>query len=249
MKIAREISPSVKLPEDLTAKVWHYMDFWKFESLLQNRCIYCCRSDLFTSDQYEGRFSQRQKDARNKWLERKGCPELVAQHDKRDEKNRKKVFINCWCMSDYDLDLMWKSYTSSTEDSIAIQSTVERLIKVADDAEERPLDISTVTYFRRTEGQFVEEMGILNPFIHKDVYFELDQEIRILYWPNIGEPIPEGLSISVDLNTLIKRIVPNPHCSSKSIEKIRKLAKNAGLYDGIISSSRYCAPIQSDTTN
>jgi hypothetical protein len=33
-----------KIP-NLDSKIWHYMDYWKFECLINQKCLYFCRSD------------------------------------------------------------------------------------------------------------------------------------------------------------------------------------------------------------
>ena len=42
-----------KLPEDLDTKIWRYMDFTKFVSLLETRSLFFVRADSFT-DPFEG---------------------------------------------------------------------------------------------------------------------------------------------------------------------------------------------------
>ena len=49
-KPEREIAPGSELPEDLDLAVWHYMDFWKFESIIKKRAIYLCRGDNLQQD-------------------------------------------------------------------------------------------------------------------------------------------------------------------------------------------------------
>ena len=63
----REIAPYCELPENLDLAVWHYMDYWKFESLIQKRAIYLCRGDKL-QDRFEGTYSKRQIQSMNKWF-------------------------------------------------------------------------------------------------------------------------------------------------------------------------------------
>ena len=122
MKIIRDLHPKAKLPDNRQTPVWHYMDFWKFESLLNTKALYLCRADK-QYDRFEGRYSSQQIFEMNKWLEAKGYPELVEHEKKHRQAIRKKFFISCWCMYSYDLDLMWKAYTKKPS-PVVIQITM-----------------------------------------------------------------------------------------------------------------------------
>jgi hypothetical protein len=142
-KPEREIAPFCELPENLDLAVWHYMDFWKFESLIKNRAIYLCRGDNL-QDKFEGTYSRRQIQSMNEWFKDIDEPIRIELEENDRRKNRKKAFINCWCISDVDLDLMWKAYTTA-KIGVALKSTIRKLESVCDSAIELwPLDICKV---------------------------------------------------------------------------------------------------------
>jgi len=105
MMVTRKRHPKAKLPADGQIRVWRYMDFWKFESLLTNKALYLCRGDKL-QDRFEGTYSRQQIVDMNKWLEAKRYAHLIKEERSRRQLRRKQLFISSWCMSDHDLDLM-----------------------------------------------------------------------------------------------------------------------------------------------
>ena len=74
-------------------------------------------------------------------------------------KDRLKTYMSCWCMSDCDLDLMWKGYVHNPP-GISIKSSLRRLKDICDKAVEYwPLDISTITYVDQTGGKNINYFG------------------------------------------------------------------------------------------
>lgn len=175
--MSRDRHPKAKLPENKQARVWRYMDFWKFESLLKRKALYLCRGDNL-QDRFEGTYSRQQIIHINQWLQSKGYLDVVKGEKTHRQLKRKQFFISCWCMSNHDLDLMWKAYTHETW-SVAIQSTVARLETIADAAITHwPLDVSTVTYFHHAEGEYIN---------YADVLMLLFTRTSILSWTEKSE--------------------------------------------------------------
>jgi hypothetical protein len=243
MDIFREHHPKAWLPEDRQKRIWRYMDFWKFESLVKRRSLYLCRLDRL-QDRFEGRLSQQQIREMNGWLDSVGHPQLVQTEKKHRQRKRKQTFVSCWCMSEHDLDLMWKAYTHDTQ-AVAIQSTIERLERVADKATEYwPLDVSGVKYVHHVEGEFIDCLDGFDAVICKDVHFELDHEIRLIHWPNIQEPTPEETVLPVDLLTLIESIVLHQRLDDQPLETIDALLQECGLGGLPVRRSRDDRPLE-----
>jgi hypothetical protein len=223
----REIAPYCELPENLDLAVWHYMDYWKFESLIEKRAIYLCRGDKL-QDRFEGTYSKRQIQSMNGWFKNIGEPIRIELEEEERTKNRKKVFINCWCISDVDLDLMWKAYTRA-EIGIALKSTIRRLQSACDAALELwPLDICQVKYFDHEKGQNINYCGVPNVFMHKDHHFRLDNEIRIIHWANYSTP-PEHVDFPINLEAVIETIITRPGTTKNQLESVISLLQSNGV--------------------
>jgi hypothetical protein len=238
MKINRDRHPKAKLPVDANIPVWRYMDKWKFEGLVKKKELYLCRGDLL-QDKFEGTYSRAQLAEMNQWLTEKGYERQIEIEKQHRKMNRQRFYISSWCMSQYDLDLMWKAYTSDV-DAIAIKSSISRLESVCDCAIEHwPLDISIVDYFGHAEGYMIDYFGDgFDAFVNKDYHFELDREIRLLHWRSYKPAQPEAVLLPVNLSTLIERVVLAPGATTADAEEIRRLLDYYGLSNAPVDSSR-----------
>lgn len=191
-------------PKGLETIVWHYMDDWKFIDLIKKQSIYLCRGDKL-QDRFEGTYSRQQLFDQDRWLEKEGYCQLISQDKKQREENRKRIYINCWCNYNNDLDLMWKSYTNICK-AVAIQSRASRLVAICDSdksEDTRPILVSTVNYFGLKEGDLIKWGNPFDPFVNKDKHFILDREIRIIHYSTWNNPDsnPDGCPLPVELSS------------------------------------------------
>lgn len=77
-------------------------------------------------DRFEGTYSRQQILDMEDWLREEGHPEIAQTEMERREHDRRRTYLSCWCISKYDLDLMWKAYVKEGC-GVAIRSTVYRL--------------------------------------------------------------------------------------------------------------------------
>jgi hypothetical protein len=230
----REIAPGCELPKNIDLAVWHYMDFWKFVSLIQKRAIYLCRGDNL-QDKFEGTYSNRQIHSMNEWFKDIDEPIRVEWEEEERRNNRKKAFINCWCISDVDLDLMWKAYTTA-DIGVALRSTIRKLQSACDKAIELwPLDICQVKYFDHEKGQNINYWGAPNVFMHKDHHFRLDNEIRIIHYANYSTP-PDHVDMPIDFEAVIETIVTRPGTTEDQLESIVNLMQSYGIKIPVVHS-------------
>lgn len=237
IKIAREPNPFCILPEKLDTPVWRYMDLEKFQSLLRERALYLCRADLL-EDRFEGTYSRRQIVEMENRFRAIGKAHLIEAEKERRRKDRLITYINCWCISDCDLDLMWKRYIRYPP-GISIKSSVRRLKDICDRALECwPLDISAVTYFKHVEGENINYLGTPTTYFYKDVHFKLDNELRIIHYPNYLEPTPPSVFLKINLKDLIEKVVLQPMAKENNLVCVRGMLKNAGFDEIPVVHSR-----------
>nr|WP_320189844.1 hypothetical protein [uncultured Desulfobacter sp.] len=186
----RELHLGVLLSPD--AKVWRYLDFPKFISLLENSSLHFCRSDLF-KDKFEGSFTKSSvKYREDKWREH--MPHIPEQHfdhfkevyrfQKQEE--RKNFYINCWHMNEYESAAMWELYGIRGQ-SIAIQSsyrTLRELLPINQSASGQPeeghVDIGLVQYIDY-EKDPMPQIYSFDPFLRKRCSFSHEKEVRLIY--------------------------------------------------------------------
>ena len=199
----------------------------KFQSLLNEKALYLCRADRL-QDRFEGSYSRHQILESEDWLTKIDHSQVIETERERRQNTRLKMYISCWCMSDCDLDLMWKAYVHNPP-GIAIKSTTRRLKNICDKAvNRRPLDISKVTYFDHAGGEFIDEFE-LSPFLHKDNHFRLDNELRIIYSPNHSKPTPDHVFLPIDLMDLIEEVVLKPGTKESISKSVKEALNKAGL--------------------
>src|SRR5918911_241587 len=96
------VSNLAKVPENPEVKLWRYMDFAKFVSLLDTQSLFFSRSDLL-GDSFEFTYPRGNYNSLN------GTP--------LSENNRfflwatsiyaKQTFVSCWHMNDFESIGMW----------------------------------------------------------------------------------------------------------------------------------------------
>lgn len=261
MNINDDALVNFTVPED-NDKIWRYMDFTKFVSLLCDGALFFSRVDNF-EDPLEGCFPLPNKEYLN-------CLKKITEGDEKSlqiienhkfitENIRKFAFVNCWHINEYQSAAMWKLY-SKNDNGIAIQSTYGRLKNCLKKVN-REINIYKVRYI-----DFYNEsitFNILNPFFYKRLSFEYEKELRTLIFEpfsnidklsieNIdplekalkNEVLKPGINIeNVDLELLIERVYISP-TSPKWVEKvvvelterfgIKTLIVPSGLYENIL---------------
>lgn len=199
--------------------IWHYFSLAKFLSLLNNSKLYFPRSDKF-EDLVEGRFSSADKNL----YDFMGCPSI----SERIEKGAAGcAYINCWVMSEEELFLMWKAYSSLTE-GIAIKSTVGNLISSLDASDSRQIYISKVNYIDYERQRTFDKTGrianVLAPYFCKRRNFSQEKELRMVHYDfhKRAHHKIEGMAFDVSLDTLIDEIRVAPMACNWFVDMLNK---------------------------
>jgi len=163
--------PVFEKPENDEAKIWRYMDFTKFVSLLDKSALFFSRADKL-DDPFEGSYSKANVKLRPQMYKDKIPPDVLKHLTEFHKLFVKYTIINCWHLNEYESAAMWKLYLKSNE-GIAVRSTFNRL-KVSFEAEKRVIFIGKVQYIDY-EKDWLPEGNALYPFVHKRKSFAHEQ--------------------------------------------------------------------------
>ncbi len=191
----------------METKIWRYMDFTKFVSILSKSALYFTRMDLL-DDTFEGsipKYFHSKKSAEAK-RQLKGIfpedynkryKEMLNAEKKLDrlfykfnKAKRKLAFINSWHVNESESAAMWRLYLKSPE-GVVFQSTFNRLsdsfiqkgnvifgmIYYVDDYNKESKDFSDINFYLHSF-----------PFMFKRKCFEYEKELRAVI---LTEPVTE----------------------------------------------------------
>jgi hypothetical protein len=225
------------------------MDLARFLSILENRALFFPSvATLAEIDPYEGEPAL----AKIRAAQTQGS-EAIRQFRLNAEVFKHINFFNCWHMNDGESDAMWKIYIKGSE-GIAIQSTVERVQVSLHNAID-PVYMGKVEYVE-DHSDFVHPQNLLlgvSDYMFKRPAFQHEQEVRLGTWrydvrgeflDDIGRvkaeppdvtvadillwPDRKGVSVGVDVNILVERVVISPFSPSWFSDLVAALSKKLG---------------------
>jgi hypothetical protein len=221
------------------ARIWRYMDFTKFVSLLDNKALFFPRADKL-GDPFEGSFSKANIPIREEIY--RGENDLTTEEVSEIYKSLPEfTAISCWHINWYESAAMWKLYLKSNE-GIAIRSNFERLRNSLKD-KKNDIYIGKVKYIDY-EKETVPE-GPLLCFMHKRKSFKHEAELRAIIQqkiPAVGvskrskRPLNNGLYVPVDLDILITRIYVAPTSPKWLVHLVESITNQYGLNKKVLQS-------------
>ncbi|TLS37732.1 hypothetical protein [Pseudalkalibacillus caeni] len=236
-------------PENPKSKVWRYMDFTKFVSLLDSSSLFFTRSDKF-EDPFEGLNSSANEKLRNDVYGEKIPQEAFFKFDEIRKKVRPYTHINCWHMNEFESAAMWKLYLKSNE-GIAIQTTFGNLCNSFSEYNDQVF-IGRVNYIDY-DSEWMPEGNMLYPFVHKRKSFEYENEVRAVIqklplskteakvdW-NVP-PEPYGVNVKINLDVLIEKIYIAPTAPIWFKELVYSVTKKYELDKTVHQSTLYDNP-------
>jgi hypothetical protein len=238
--------PVFEEPENNNVKVWRYMDFTKFVSILEKKALFFTRSDKFR-DKYEGTIGI---------FNRKAYPSVYSKYDLSLEQiekiyndtinfnmaSRERTIISCWHINDYESAAMWDLYLRNNE-GIAIQTTYEKL-KESFKNENRTIYIGKVKYID-FDNEWTPEGNSLYPFVHKRKSFEHENELRALHWifpMDSPTPFEFGDYINIDLQLLIDKVYVSPDSPKWFAEIVQSVMLKYDVNKPVVHSNLYELP-------
>jgi len=230
--------PVFREPDNLNVRIWRYMDFTKFVSLLDLHALYFARSDLL-GDLFEGAMPR--DNFRFHSLLYPGLPvtaETIKRLSERRELFRKQIYVNCWHMNERESAAMWNLYVRSNE-AIAVQSTYERLHTCLPPH----VYVGAVQYIDY-ENDFLPEDDLLRPFIHKRKSFEHERELRVIIslepedeetW--VGYTVGSiGRTVSIKLEDLVEKVYVAPTSPAWFADLVRSVMSKYKLDKPVVLS-------------
>ena len=214
-----------KIPHD-DAVLWRFMDFTKFVSLLKTKSLFFTRADKF-EDPFEGAkgllknkakwdkyykefFKEAIKTAPGGHSTNRSEKEILADAkrllndlDQIGKRQVEETYINCWYENKYESEAMWKLYTSSLDQGIAIKTTYKRLYNSLN--RDSNIQIGQINYIDFSNNF----AGINESFWFKRKSFEHEREVRAIikdHW----ETEEFGKLIPVKLEQLVETIYLSP---------------------------------------
>jgi hypothetical protein len=223
--------PAFQAPSNPDIKIWRYMDFTQFVSMLEEKGLLFTRADLL-EDKFEGTMSRPLYD----FLEQRSAD--PRQHADLLRLTRGWSFVNCWHMNEDESAAMWKIYSTAKE-SVCIQTTYARLRDVL--AED--VYIGMINYISDEQDK-IPAGNVFWPLMHKRRSFAHERELRAV-WSKLDrvseagpavasgyeyQPAPEtGIWKQVDLAALTENIFVSPTAKPWFLHLVRAVLRRYSL--------------------
>ena len=234
------------------SKLWRYMDFTKFISLLDLQSLFFVRGDKL-DDPFEGSFPKVNSPVRPH-LFGKDVPEQMLKEASQAiidifKKARPSILVNCWHENEYESAAMWKLYARDN-DGIAVRTNFRHFTESFIGEEE--IYVGKVKYIDFGSPSPPDDEDNLplgnvhHPFMYKRPHFEYEHEVRATVTSTLqlvlGDDAPpyyvgSGIYEKVDLDKLVEEIVISPYAEEWFHELVQSVAERYGLKAPIRSSS------------
>ena len=240
--------PCFPQPENGDARLWRYMDFTKFVSLISSANLFFCRSDLF-KDPFEGSYSKANASLRPQVYN--DMPEVMRENmithmSTYSKWVRQWTYISCWHANDHESAAMWDLY-AKTNEAVAIETSYRRLRNALPDE----AFLGCVQYIDY-DTEWLPEGNTLYPFMHKRKSFEHEREVRaILHEPPVNDSGVEvgkmnsqrGKAVQIVVNDLITVIHVAPTAPAWLADLVAEVASKYDLSAEVRRSDLYSEPV------
>lgn len=208
------------LPDD-DCVIWHYMDLWKFQSMLKENAIFFSKASK-QDDKQEGEYSEEMlAELKREWGNgfKSDDGTTYGFHEWHNQKEKRSRLISCWSASPTETQRRWKEYASNTE-SVSIRLTIGRLKKCFHETDETVVWIGKVRYGEEENrlNRSISKSGVnpyLYPFFKKIEKYHWENEIRAtvniaqMKQAKLGHS-SNGCYVKADLKILIESVWINP---------------------------------------
>lgn len=238
-------------PSDSSVKIWRYLDFTKYVSLLERRSLFFARADKL-GDPFEGSHTAENLAAIKQRFHAYTPEETIKGLAIYTDQHRRAVTemaISSWHMNKHESAAMWKLYLLSHE-GLAVQSTFARL---ADSVNGSPHEVMIgVIKYLDYSREMMPQDNVFWPFLHKRRSFEHESELRALVWRpqeikvkggDLEPVIEAGLYVEVDLDTLVENVYVSPTAPGWFRDLVGAVSLKYGLNRTAIRSDLATAPL------
>jgi hypothetical protein len=232
-------------------RLWRYMDFTKYVSMLATQSLYFARADQF-DDPYEG--AKGLREAKGKWdehylkffrevvrnppgnLESKPADldveaearRLLSDLERGGEHGRLRTFINCWHENERESEAMWRLYSTHLPNALAVRTSYGQLYQSL--GRNPGISIGRVEYLD-FESQYA---GPNDAFWRKRKSFEHEREVRAI---TVDYGVDsKGLNLPCDLTVLIESVVLSPNAAPWFANIVKDVSSKYGLKAPIVQS-------------
>lgn len=239
--------PAFAQPTDSNVRVWRYMNFAKYVSLLQKSSLYFPQMKILAkSDPYEGTTTKKE------FSKIEGGDKIAINSQKYRLIGLSTIYVNCWHMGETESQAMWKLYSSSYDEAVCIQTTYQKLADALPDLPEIASNhyfIGVVQYINHHIDEMPPNNGFY-PVMHKLKSFEHEREVRIVYWkrdpgtedPDLLDTYPSGLQVPIDINSIIENIFVSPIAAAWFLDVVRSVTEKYGVDLTVSQSSLALLP-------
>lgn len=184
-------------PDNHSTRLWRYMDFTKFVSVLHSRALYFPSLErLSREDPFEGALAKRNVEFPDADPERVPLSEIQSlgykDHSEYAKmldtfrknrphlsrlyrRQRSVIYVNCWHINEHESAAMWSIYAGNAP-GIAIVSTYDRL-RASLACTDREISIGKVKYIDYSKVAIPFD-NLLYPAVHKRQSFAHENELR-----------------------------------------------------------------------
>lgn len=211
--------------------IWKYMSLSKFIQIILTSTLWFNRLDNF-EDVFEGVYPQ----GNRRKIYYNNAEKSEKEINEIQKITRKKVYVSCFHINEYESAAMWKLYSS--DEGVAIKLNMQSL-KASFDAEEKRIYIEKVRYVDFSRD-FIPDNNIVHLALSKRKSFEHEKELRCIFYDYKAEYSQQtGVSIKVDINELIKEVYISPYAPSYLKNQVEKISEIFGLKANVIRSPLY----------
>jgi hypothetical protein len=233
-------------------RIWRYMNFTKFVSMIDTGALYFSRLDLL-GDPFEGSIPRAN---RAYWQQAQSEHPDKAQIVQSNEAlindfvrdAREHIYVNCWHVNEHESAAMWHLYAREGA-SIAVESNRAMLRALLPER----VAIDPITYIDYLHDS-IPPFNILNFCKHKRKSFDHERELRAHIWNRgmesgthrlcwEGTEGAPGIVVPVDVPRLVKSVVVAPGSDDWFLRLVGRVLEKYGLPLGVRRSQMDDEPV------
>lgn len=241
MKIREDIRFIEKFIEDsdLEKKIWRYMSFDKFESILNSSELYFASAEQFNdNDDHEGAITEYEYESRKKFISKTSLNEEEKSNYLKSLESafsplREYVKISCWHINEHENVAMWNYYQGKGK-GIAIETTLKDLLenigeyRIQDSYGLETINVALIKYIDYLKDSMDDRFGFLTPFLYKRNSYAYENEVRLIISlrqaVEFGVKAPKkGIRVPFDYKNGVKRIILSPNSDSVYYERVSSI--------------------------